>query len=104
MPHKSVHIANPLTEHVCKRRNPCTNTFYRTLPNQLDGIFPLTVYHNTFHNVPFVIFLLINSLLTRIALQKHMMFFKILKSIFNHRGAGSAVAKALDFGSRLYVS
>ena len=43
--------------------------FYRTLPNQLDGISPLTVYLNTFQNVLFVIFLVFNSRLTRMALQ-----------------------------------
>ena len=48
---------------------PCPNTFYRTLSIQLDGISPLIVYHNTFHNVPIVIFPVINLRLTRMALQ-----------------------------------
>ena len=44
-PHKCSQIAKPSTEHVCKTQDiyPCLNTFYRTLPNQLDGISPLTV-------------------------------------------------------------
>ena len=72
MPPKCFQIAKPSAEHVCKTQDiyPCPNTLYITLPIQLGGIFPLTIYHNKFHNVPFVVIILvINSRLPRMALR-----------------------------------
>ena len=91
IPHKFYQIAKPSTGHFCKTQDifPYPNRFYKTLPNQLDGISPLTEYHNKFLNVPFVIFLVINSRLPRMALRMlkkaHYVFLKSRNRFSNSR-------------------
>ena len=67
---------------------------------QVDGISPLNVYHSTFHNVPFVIFLIINSRLPQMALQMlikaHDIFFKSWNRFSNSKFKSDI--KAAAFG------